>query len=173
MKKGPAYTFTNGPMFHMSESVTKHIMFRIIEEYQKLLGPGYVLDLEPIKEGGILFKSWPGKDPEDKSSYKSIRLCFPTDKWPWIEPETTLKSWENDNTVIYPCKSEYGTKQEWETFLKAFYGAPCWTLEELNALSSVFRHFGYFLARGRRGTSDVPKKFGKTTVSHGELGERK
>lgn len=106
--------------------------------------------------------------PEDKSSYKSIRLCFPPNKWPWIEPDTTLKSWENDNTVIYP-----GTKQEWETFLKAFYGAPCWTLEELNALSSVFRHFGYFLVRGRRGTSDVPKKFAKTTVSHGELGERK
>lgn len=171
MKGGSRYTMTNGPSFYMRQDVTKAIMFRIVEEFQKLLGPGYVLDLEPITEGGIVFRNWPGKDPEDKSAYKSIRLCFPPFAWPRIEPEKTLLEWARDETVILPCKSEYGIKKEWNTFLKAYCGAPCWTLDELNALSSVMRHFGYFLVGGRRGSSDVPKKFAKTTVSHGSMGD--
>jgi hypothetical protein len=95
-------------------------------------------------------------------------------KWPAIEPGVTLKEWENDATIIHDCTDRYSMKKkEWNTFLKAFYGAPCWTLQELNAFSAVLKNHGFHLVKGKRGSSDVPKKFAKTCVSRGHLGERK
>lgn len=169
--KNYPYTGVPGPSFHMRTDVTKGRMYDIIRDFAAKLGPGYVLDLEPITEGGIIFRSWPGKDPEkNKKQYKTIRFNCADRKWPMIEPDVTLRDWNlpgERDVVVYPSEV-YGVGQMIHTFLKAYYGAPCWTLKELNALSAVLRDHGLFLVKGRKGSSDVPKKFATSTISYGK-----
>lgn len=65
-------------------------------------------------------------------------------KWPWIDAETfkewkgspeETKIWESSDYVKYPIKCS--------TYLKAFYGAPCWTVQEMDHVTKAMTAMGW------------------------------
>ena len=95
------------------------------------LGDGYNLKPEPITEGGILFVDWPGKK-ENNKGYKSVRLNM---RWLWINEDGSPSNSLNNNPDAPVGPNSYNDRMC--TFLKAFYGAPCFTRTELNAVCNA------------------------------------
>jgi len=178
------YTYCTGPSFSVTKEIYRSTLGQIIKDLEESFGSGYGFDLDRVCEGGIKLTTWPGKDPEDKSSYKTIRFTDRWDrvaKWPSIEEEVTLRDWKiglSEGLIFSQLQSEspWSAKKKpkkfvLQTFLKAFYGAPCWTMEELNILSSVFYRNGLVLYRSRNGNISMPLRLKKRLVEHGgELG---
>lgn len=81
---------------------------------------------EQITGGGLL-------QMDNEHGYKTIR--FHLDHFPWVS-STIMNEWENDETTLI-CN---GTILY--TTLKAFEGAPAWTVQELQHYKEVFEHFG-------------------------------
>ena len=109
----------------------------------------YKFGPEPITEGGILWINWPGKTD---NQYKTMRLHGRNDsieKWPWIKGDEH-NTWKNNNTILMIKSTKankylnVGTTMQGHssTFLKAFQGAPSWTLEELQLFSIVMGTIG-------------------------------
>ena len=73
---------------------------------------------------------------KDVNVYKSFRFDCNNAKtwWPWIRND--LDKWVNNGDVIF-----LGAK-EIRTYLKAFYGAPVWTNDEIDTISDVLRKYG-------------------------------
>jgi hypothetical protein len=187
VNEGP-YTHSIGPYF-FKRVVTTEDVFNLCVELEATFGPGYVFLPEPITEGGILMESWPGKLPEH---YKSMRFhakkpeCFEriNGRWPIIDqnnPSRTLEDWGSSNPeVIWKDEREvinqYGSGRGktkfalgsgvWlDTFLKAYYGAPCWTVSELSLVAACFEKVGF--ERIKKGKL-LPQ--GAKLVQTGELG---
>jgi len=103
---------------------------------------------EPITEGGFKLCGGPGgiygtiSGYVDGKVYKTMRHFIGTNKygvtvfiWPWITP-TTQGEWRHSDAIIIREGMIASTT------LKAFIGAPEWTLAELRACKGVFEEFG-------------------------------
>jgi hypothetical protein len=123
-----------GPSLHFDyKNLPKTITFAqfetVCENISIELGPGYLCVPEEISEGGILFKKYPGR--KNKFEYKTCRVYFMD--YPFIKPgmNRDTKMW-----IANPSLNRLGT------FLKAFHGAPRFTMDELyiitDELSQVF-----------------------------------
>lgn len=134
-------TYTEGPRLGFNQPLTKGDYHSICEElsnrFNKTFSNGeedsYIFQPEPITEGGIVMVQFPGKKDQ---MYKSIRHHIRTESfanvdWPFIDEKTVMDSWYKNNTIIIPSKTNASTR------LKAFYGAPVWTIDELNIIKSV------------------------------------
>ena len=73
----------------------------------------------------------------------------PKIQYPWV-PVNVMHDWKDDKTVVIP-KTYHNTKLlsrlAYSTVLKAFEGAPSWTIEELNTFSSVFAQYGILTSK--------------------------
>jgi hypothetical protein len=113
------------------------------KEYNKAFGGEYSFRPEPISDGGIVFKSWPGKNPEQ---YKTLRLH--THGFPWITEETfqEWKTCDEAKELLFLDTYNYqriGRKPPpQQTTLKAFRGAPKWKVEELHIWTRCFEEVG-------------------------------
>jgi hypothetical protein len=91
---------------------------------------------EGITEGGIVFKF---KDNFDKNWYKSVRLCVNSGdskgKWYWIN-ENVISEWSDNNDIIFHKNTKF------IIFLKSFYGAPLFTLDEIKIWEECFNQIG-------------------------------
>jgi len=123
-----------GPSLHFDyKNLPKTITFAQFEDVcaniSDALGPGYLCVPEKIYEGGILFKKYPGR--KNKFEYKTCRVYFMD--YPLVNP------YMNRDTKMYIANPPLGTL---DTFLKAFHGAPRFTMDELyiitNELANVF-----------------------------------
>lgn len=123
-------TYTTGPRYLVSQNVTKQTFIKIIDEINAAFGEGYEFDLEPITEGGIIWRQWPGKLP---GHFKTFRLCIRD--WPDIAPSWKI-IWQNNTEVVLKSGEIHFTT------LKAFYGAPAWTMEEVEKFRSVLAKHG-------------------------------
>ena len=119
---------------------------------------------EAITEGGILMWKWPGKKEDGKSMYKTMRITF-RKGWPWIyhNNDCCVEKWLGDDTVIRRDQTDLHlgpgiplfpreNSRPINTFLKAFHGAPSWTVEELQLFEACFAKIG-MVRKGR-----YPKK---------------
>ena len=88
------------------------------------LGAGYAMEPEAICEGGVRFTRWPGKTADD-GAYKSVRFSG-LHKWPLLTDDVS------DATSILV---EDGTRLDF--FLKALYGAPPFTVDELAVVAAA------------------------------------
>ena len=145
-------TYADGPVLVFTRPVSKSQYIDLCEalsqrfnDHFALHSPGgnrYDFHPESITEGGLYLLDFPGKRGE---MYKSMRHFIkkktpPSDavKWPHIQSQlTVLLDWTYacDQTLI--PKSAAAT-----TTLKAYYGAPVWTLVELGLMRQVFAQFG-------------------------------
>ena len=115
---------------HLPKTITFAQFEAACESITTKLGQGYLCVPEKINEGGILFKKYPNK--KNKFEYKSCRVYFMN--YPFIKPGM------NRDTEISIANSTLG---KLNTFLKAFYGAPRFTMDELyiitNELANLYK----------------------------------
>jgi len=152
------YTYTNGFYARAQANVTRHSIVRLIEEMHREFGPGYTFVPEPISEGGVQMVHWPNISATAKSEghYKTFRFQWNGDgeeKWPWIEdPATVVTRWSAAPDVpiwasVEPrrgiCVDRKPQLRRFGIFLKAFHGAPCWTLSEVKSLANAFQRAGF------------------------------
>jgi hypothetical protein len=86
---------------------------------------------EGINGGGILFKF------KNNKWYKSVRLCLNNGvgEWYWVN-DNYLSEWAGNNDIIIDKNNKF------TLFLKSFYGAPLFTIEELKIWESCFNQIG-------------------------------
>jgi hypothetical protein len=123
---------------HTTRAITRADFIAICEQLCDRLsassGVEVVIRPEPISEGGLFFASYEDIHGPYKSMRFSSRDIRPS--WPWINSETVMTLWKEDQSIVFPSNAKIGT------FLKAFKGAPQWTLEELRIIEDVFIDFG-------------------------------
>lgn len=88
-----------------------------------------------ITDGGILFKS---KNNLDNKRYNSVRLSVKNEskvKWYWIN-YNCLSAWTGNNDIIFDKNIIF------TSFLKSFYGAPLFTIDELEIWEECFNQIG-------------------------------
>lgn len=138
-------TCTEGPTIKVTNYITRMDFVELCRNLTKEFGEGHKFIPEAITEGGIRWETWPGDDMNSRT-YKSMRIrvnnyygsngvvC----KWPNITTSTVMSDWESDDTIlIRPSKTK-----RLDTFLKAYRGAPVWTLEELRKFKKCLKQFG-------------------------------
>lgn len=140
---------------------TKHIV-QLLDSAHKLFGHGYQFEPERINEGGIRMTKWPdytstmAKYPH---AYKTMRLGI--HGWPWIpcsQHKTIVDKWRDGEAISFtPMHIQTGTGPTYHTFLKAFRGAPCWTLKELALWKQAFESLILRLGSGGVKVIDMPK----------------
>jgi hypothetical protein len=134
-------TYCKGPVLYFSVEVSVMIHIDICEElterFTKELcrkGEKYIFQPEPIFEGGFKMVQFPGK--KDKM-IKTILYQERTQEckcinWPWSKSDTVVK--RKDDLIPLGFYSD--------TILKAFYGAPIWTVEEIRLFSETLLKYG-------------------------------
>ena len=90
--------------------------------------PGYSFSPEKISEGGVEITNWPGKTSE--RAFKTFRLLS-TRNYPWVDDSTP-----DDSIFTMP----HGDKRYFNVKLKAFYGAPPFTTDEMMAFRNAFEN---------------------------------
>jgi len=154
------YTLTPGFVLKYDvdyQYITTHLIVRVCTQLEKSFGEGYSFVPEAITEGGILMLSWPGCT---KGQYKSIRFhrYRGTGSWPWLAHASDLiknrHSWATKDAVIIWSADTgpyaNGRKSQrlvLQTYLKAMYGAPCWTKAEVRKLADAFESEGFTCTR--------------------------
>lgn len=120
-------TYTSGYKLVAKRDIMKKDMItlcnRLNEHYSNA-----TFEPEPITDGGIVFKF-----KDNTMWYKTMRISIKD--YPWI-PRNVLEEWV-DNTDVLIAKESIMT-----TCLKAFDGAPSFTLEELKIWESCFDEIG-------------------------------
>lgn len=143
-------TYTAGPNLYFTSSIKKSDYIKICglisQELSELPEHDQVAVVpEPITEGGFKFVSgdYGSMTGElDGKIYKTMRHfissrpeCISGYQWPRISYRT-VDEWRDSNEYIIP-QGYYAT-----TYLKAFNGAPAWTLLELQVIAGVLARFG-------------------------------
>lgn len=92
---------------------------------------------EGITEGGILYNFNDGT-----AGYKSVRLCIGMNgsggKWYWInhDKDVAMREWVDNTDIIYTANTKFCIS------LKNLYGAPPFTIEELQIWEKCFNQIG-------------------------------
>lgn len=148
----PLSTYIHGFTLKISTDISKQdfvlLCDKVSREFSETFNEEYEFAAEGILEGGIQMIKFPGSDKLIKQPrgdllrpYKSMRFFFHGQKkWPWI-PLTWKNDWKNSDEILF----EKGTKHS--CFLKALYGAPTWTLEELEILANCFKDYDCKITR--------------------------
>ena len=146
MKAGRV-TYTEGPVLRFKRLLDESMYVMIANELSAAFtlefGPkfgdnDYRFEPEPITEGGFVMTHFPGKTGE---MYKSLRHHLRNPKtmrqitWPYV-PDNVMDAWELSDREITSAGAMA------DTTLKAFYGAPLWTIAELRLIQKVFARFG-------------------------------
>jgi hypothetical protein len=159
-------TYTHGYIFKPARSITSLDLLHVCDLLKVAFAAKhgkqpdeYLFEPEAICEGGIIFKRFPGMVD---GQFKTMRLRF--NQYPWL-PED-LNEWRNkepieihnvwnrkrvrltrnnrDEYLEYLSEYEKQIKKQQviSTCLKAFKGAPHWTMEELKIFSSCLQQIG-------------------------------
>jgi hypothetical protein len=141
-------TYCNGFVVRFLQDMTKDDIINMtstltqsLNEFYKNTTESYIVNviIEPICGGGFLLIY------EGQSSwYKSFR--FQKCGFPWIS-ENVREDWIHSEDVIFAKKSHINT------YLKAFYNAPAWTVKELNIIRSCFHQYPTKCSKAKRPTS--------------------
>ena len=102
---------------------------------------------EGITEGGIHCHFKEGA--ADEKAYKSVRLCIGQgtnrSKWPMMDKETVMTDYVDSEIRLFEKNEKF------TIILKAFYGAPAFTHEELMVWEHCFNEIGVVKMGGKKG----------------------
>lgn len=124
-----AFTYCSGPTYKLEHHLTQSDVIVVLDALHEIFGHGWKFELEAITEGGIQVTQWPGKELR---SFKTFRLGAP--EWPWITP-TSAQEWRDSEEQVYEGKVL-------RTYLKAFFEAPCWSVQELEKWNRAWARVG-------------------------------
>jgi hypothetical protein len=131
-------TYTNGLRLKTKRVITKNDIITMCNLLNNREEYSNVCEFQPegITEGGIFFKF---KNNIDKKWYKSVRLCvncgLSRGEWYSVN-ENYLSEWYGNYDIVLPENSNF------TLFLKSFYGAPVFTIEELKIWEECFNQIG-------------------------------
>ena len=137
------HTYTEGFQFKAGRWTTHKVieLCSLLEEEF----PGETFLPEPICEGGILFGNYPGDQCTDafgvinRLPYKTMRIRgWNGHKWPWIHDRVAVKETWSANPDVVICSN----MKDASTWLKAFDGAPAWTIEEIKKFAACMNSAG-------------------------------
>jgi hypothetical protein len=144
-------TYTGGPMltfrYAWSQGDYVRVLEALSEAFTERLGRHDETHVyrfaaaSAAKEGGFELVEFPGKSGR---AYKCLRHHCRQHDSPYsplqmpegYDTETMLEDCRNSKAEMLPCNTVACVT------LKAFYGAPVWTLEELGIIKSVLREYG-------------------------------
>ncbi len=145
MTSSETQTHTEGPTLRAKDFVSSMDFVQLCKNLAIEFGEGNVFLPEADYRGGIRWETWPGDDMNSRT-YKSMIInvhghygsngvkCV----WPSVSTMSVMKEWEaNDFLLIRPSKVN-----RIMTHLRAFRGAPVWTVEELRKFKKCFKTFG-------------------------------
>jgi hypothetical protein len=159
------YTYTSGFRMFTEFGITKRKYMELCDmlttEINKLNNSNIRIEPEPITEGGFVFRGLDNimyktmrhnmcglVDEKIHKKHKSISTCRCSDMnarhltWPTV-CVSKLDEWRTSDEVIFPPNSF-----TFETvFLKAFRGAPAWTMDELKVFARCLEKFGFVVKR--------------------------
>jgi hypothetical protein len=136
-----SYTYTSGGGLVLNKDITKHEYITLCNILSNKLSELYKETVtvipEDITEGGLLILT---KDFINTSKYKTFRHTFINNinssyRFPWINGDENEK-WLNNNDLLFPKNIKA------HITLKAFFGAPVWTIKELTIFKNTFKEFG-------------------------------
>lgn len=135
-------TYCSGPKLKFTKDITKEIYIEICEDlsatFAEKFGGEYIFEPESITEGGIILVQFPGKQ---NKMYKTMRHHLTSKnyernvRWPWIDKKNVMEDWRDDSGILIPINTLS------DTFLKAFHGAPTWTVDEIKLMCEVFTQY--------------------------------
>lgn len=125
-----SFTYCSGPRYLCKYRLERHHLAAVISALNQLFGTQYRFSLAKITGGGIEVLEWPGRE------VGMIKLfCFKNvTKWPWIYPDSD-DEWHDSSEVVLD-------DFVFETELMALYGAPCWTVKELEKWNRAWAQVG-------------------------------
>ena len=134
-------TYTQGFVFDLHQQLTKDDIVNLCRSLEARFGDGNVFKPERVSDGFIHWVDWPGRsrNPEAKA-YKCMRH-YPrmggggSRSWPIVSTDA-MTTWVGSQDVAV-TPGEYGT------FLKAFYTAPAWTMDELHIVKECLEDEGF------------------------------
>jgi hypothetical protein len=139
-------TYTHGFCLNFTKDISKKEYIEICKKISSKLNQLYKLDDNSIKilpeaitEGGMFFEK--GNNQYNKG-YKTMRHSFmelmetnrKNSRWPRIN-EKTYEEWSNSDDILIFSPSKTGT------YLKSFYEAPSWSLQELQIFKECFEEY--------------------------------
>lgn len=130
-------TYTKGLSFKTTKEITKNDIFKLCnllnnrDEYKDIC----TFTPEGITEGGIKYNFI-----NNDKFYKSIRFGIYNNgickgEWYWVN-ENVMTEWNNNDDIIFPINDKFSTH------LKAFHGAPVFTIDELKVIEECFNKIG-------------------------------
>jgi hypothetical protein len=137
------YTYTSGFNVKCEKNITKDDivnMCNLLSNTDKYFN---LCEFKPegISEGGIIyeFKNSYDKNSHDKKPYKSVRFSLNDGgsrrNWGWIN-ENVMNEWAENNDIIFNQNDKF------TIFLKSLYGAPLFTIDELEIWEKCFNQIG-------------------------------
>jgi hypothetical protein len=105
------------------KALTRDGVVKLCRMLADRFGEGNCFEPEAIGGGFILWGQWPGKTDSEYKCMRASGALGSRKYWPYVKPDA-ITSWVGDHTVVI----DNGT---FSTCLKAFDGAPAWTLSEL------------------------------------------
>jgi hypothetical protein len=139
-------TYTEGLTFKCTKDITKNDIVLLCDLLTERYNGLCTFQPEGIAEGGIKFvfnadyaRNW----------YKSVRLhvtgafqyATANGRWYWID-DNCMMEWKNSDDLIFREKNIRGQQTRFSTFLKSFYGAPVFTIQELEIWEDCFSQIG-------------------------------
>lgn len=149
------YLCSGGPTWTIPH-LTKGHMHSICAALGQCFGDGYSFMPAQFSEGGIVFTSFP------EGQHKSLRFCLR--RWPDV-PAGWMHEWHDSNDIIVSSPIKITAK------LKAFYGAPVWTEDELIKFNDVLSSFGWQLRISSNQRSVISQRALRELSQIGPLGD--
>lgn len=126
-------TYEYGPTLQCARDITKNDIIKLCKLLNKKVFFKGKCTFRPAKkvEGGIEYVF------DDNRWYKSIRFCRNdfSFKWPNVS-ENVMTDWYKNKDIIYEKQHRF------DTFLKAFHGAPVFTKKELEVWKDCLMTIG-------------------------------
>lgn len=128
-------TNCHGFKIRPQRDVTYADLISICRDLNETFNYEYSFAPEPITDGFIYYKNFHNASSFGRA-YKCMRLS--SNRIKWISDEATIfDEWRECNDIFLK-KKEQSYKNVYYVTLKAFNGAPGWTLDELKTFKQVF-----------------------------------
>lgn len=131
-------TYCGGFKLRPQKDITYGDLIAICRSLNEKFNNEFSFAPEPISDGFIYFKNLNANAMN--GPYKCMRIGNNRIKWIG-NMDTIFDEWENSNEIFIKKNKRFDNSTVYGTELKAFSGAPGWTLDELKKFKEVFQEF--------------------------------
>jgi hypothetical protein len=137
-----SYTNCHGPTFSCMYPLTRRHFGLVLDALRQIFGEGHAFELDRVIEGGIAWTQWPGKRAHMTKSFRLLDLDHNTVRWPWLDEDVHAEeeAWKQSDSCVV-------SGETFGSVLKAFGGAPCWNIRQVQQWTAAFEVVGCAVCR--------------------------